>query len=389
MSRLAVLIADDEPQLRTLVTRLLASEPDVEVVGSVADAAGAIEFAGRTQPDVALVDVRMPGGGVSATQGILERSPHTRVVAFTAYDDRHIVIEMLRAGATSYLLKGAVSERIVETVQRAARGESVLSAQVAGGVIDELTTQIGRQQAELDARQQLLERIRRTIAEHEFETVFQPIVDLHAGHTVGVEALSRFPARPVRPPQEWFADAADAGLGGDLELAAAAAALEHLQEIGRGAFLSINFSPETLARSLALVHRDGAPGRVVVEITEHAAIDDYGALEPIRSMLRDSGVRVAVDDAGAGFASLRHALQLTPDFIKLDVTLTQGIDSDPRRRALARGLIDFAGELDAAIIAEGIETRAELETLRSLGVSYGQGYYLAPPAPLPTSPVLH
>lgn len=388
MSRVAVLIADDEPQLRTLVSRLLASEPDVDVVGSVADAAAAIEFAERTQPDVALVNVRMPGGGVSATQGILERSPHTRVVAFTAYDDRHIVIEMLRAGATSYLLKGAVSEHIVETVQRAARGESVLSAQVAGDVIDELTTRIGHQQTELDTRQQLLERIRRTISEHEFETVFQPIVNLHEGATVGLEALSRFPAKPVQPPERWFADAADAGLGGELELAAAAAALDHLDEIGDGSFLAINFSPETLPRCLALVHRDGAPGRVVVEITEHSAVEDYGALEPVRDLLRDSGVRVAVNDAGAGFASLRHALQLTPDFIKLDVSLTQGIDSDPRRRALASGLINFAGELDAAIIAEGIETRAELETLRSLGVAYGQGYYLAPPAPLPMAPLL-
>jgi EAL domain-containing protein (putative c-di-GMP-specific phosphodiesterase class I) len=113
------------------------------------------------------------------------------------------------------------------------------------------------------------------------------------------------------------------------------------------------------------------------------AIDDYDTLRLWLDALGDRGVRLTVDDAGAGFASLRHTLQLSPDFIKLDISLIRGIDADRRRQALATGLIGFADELGAAIIAEGIETQAELETLRNLGVRYGQGYFLANPGPLP------
>jgi EAL domain-containing protein (putative c-di-GMP-specific phosphodiesterase class I) len=124
-------------------------------------------------------------------------------------------------------------------------------------------------------------------------------------------------------------------------------------------------------------------GRIVFEITEHHAIEDYVALRPLLDGLRAQGARLAVDDAGAGFASLRHTLQLSPDFIKLDISLIRGIDHEPRQRALAAGLIAFANDVGAAIIAEGIETAGELAALRELGVPYGQGFHLAPPAALP------
>ena len=121
---------------------------------------------------------------------------------------------------------------------------------------------------------------------------------------------------------------------------------------------------------------------LVVEITEHSAIDDYSVLTPVLAALRALGIRIAVDDASAGFASLRHALQLEPDSIKLDVSLTKGIDHDRKRRTLAAGMISFAAELGAEIVAEGIEEDAELATLRELGVTYGQGYLIGRPAPL-------
>ena len=120
----------------------------------------------------------------------------------------------------------------------------------------------------------------------------------------------------------------------------------------------------------------------MIELTEHAVIDDYEALRPHIARLRAAGGRLAVDDAGAGFASLRHTLQLAPEFLKLDTSLTRGIDHDRGRRALAVGLIGFAGELGSEIIAEGIETREELDALRSLGVHRGQGLYLAAPGPI-------
>jgi EAL domain-containing protein (putative c-di-GMP-specific phosphodiesterase class I) len=121
--------------------------------------------------------------------------------------------------------------------------------------------------------------------------------------------------------------------------------------------------------------------RMVLEITEHEAIEDYAALATALEELRTLGVRIAIDDAGAGFASLRHTLLLRPDMLKVDISLTRDIDEDRAKRALTSALISFADEMGMAIVAEGIETEAELETLVSLGVPFGQGYYLAKPAP--------
>jgi EAL domain-containing protein (putative c-di-GMP-specific phosphodiesterase class I) len=122
--------------------------------------------------------------------------------------------------------------------------------------------------------------------------------------------------------------------------------------------------------------------RLVVEITEHEPVEDYDALARSLQPLRDLGVRIAIDDAGAGYASLRHTLALAPDMVKVDISLTRSIDIDRGRRAIASALISFADEMDMTIIAEGIETEAELATLLDLGVRYGQGYHLAEPAAL-------
>jgi EAL domain-containing protein (putative c-di-GMP-specific phosphodiesterase class I)/DNA-binding NarL/FixJ family response regulator len=380
--RITVLIADDEPLVREALADRIRLEPLFEVVGMAASAEEAIRLASRARPDVALLDFNMPGGGELAARGILGRSPATRIVALSGSNDRTIVLDMLRAGAASYLVKGAHPDEIIETLLRSARGASILSAEVASGVIGELTAHLERRDVEESASRRLLDGIRRVIDEHLFVTVFQPIVDLREVRTVGVEALTRFFAEPVQGPVRWFADAELAGLRAELELAAARAALTHLSDIGSDMFIALNLSPATLTHCGPLF--DDADGRrLVVEITEHAAIDDYDALASYLAPVRDRGTRVAVDDAGAGFASLRHALQLSPDFIKLDVSLTRGIDSDRRRHALAAGLIGFADELGAAVVAEGIETRAELDTFRELGVQYGQGYFIAAPGQLP------
>jgi EAL domain-containing protein (putative c-di-GMP-specific phosphodiesterase class I) len=142
-------------------------------------------------------------------------------------------------------------------------------------------------------------------------------------------------------------------------------------------------SPRVLgARSLQrmLADRDGSS--VVLEITEHAKIDDYRRMNRAVERIRANGVRLAIDDAGAGFASLRHILRLAPDIIKLDGSLIAGIDRDGAQQALAAGLISFAERIGATVIAEGIERPEQLEMLASLGVGHGQGYHLARPGPL-------
>jgi EAL domain-containing protein (putative c-di-GMP-specific phosphodiesterase class I) len=376
-----VIIADDDPVFLEALADLVASVPELEMVGAATDAEEAIKLASAVHPAAAVIDVRMPqGGGPRAARGILECSPQTMVIAYSAHDDRGIVLDMLRAGATGYLVKGASADEVIDKLLHVARGEAVLSPEVAGGVVDELTLQMEQHDHEREARRTLRRRIQETIDRRRFNCVFQPIVDLSSGQAVGVEALSRFSGEPLQGAEQWFADAQRVNLGLELELAIAGAALEEVDALPEGAFLSVNLSPSSLASAYPLV-ADAGPRRLVIEVTEHAVINDYEALRPHIAKLRAAGGRLAVDDAGAGFASLRHTLQLAPEFLKLDISLTRGIDHDPGRRALAVGLIGFAGELGSEIIAEGIETREELDALRSLGMRRGQGLYLAPPGP--------
>jgi EAL domain-containing protein (putative c-di-GMP-specific phosphodiesterase class I) len=182
----------------------------------------------------------------------------------------------------------------------------------------------------------------------------------------------------------WFAEASDVGLGIELELAAVAVAVRQIETLPDGLFMSMNVSPEAVSSPLlAALLRRVPGGRIVIELTEHARVDDYEALDEVLAPLRSRGVRLAVDDAGAGFATLQHILRLQPDLIKLDLSLTRDIDKDPVRRALASSLVSFAREINAQLIAEGVETAEELETIRALGIAFGQGYHLARPQPLP------
>jgi EAL domain-containing protein (putative c-di-GMP-specific phosphodiesterase class I) len=199
-----------------------------------------------------------------------------------------------------------------------------------------------------------------------------------------VEALARFQVEPVRSPDVWFADAGRVGRQVELELAAVRAHTQAFEDAALGpCYVSLNVSPEVIVDRGLFDALAGLPwDRIVLEVTEHAPVTDYAALADALAPFRAAGGRLAVDDAGAGFASLRHILWLEPDIIKLDISLTRDIDTDRRRRALAAALITFANELGISIVAEGVETRPELDTLRSLGVRFGQGWFLRKPCPL-------
>ncbi|MFC0679636.1 EAL domain-containing protein [Lysobacter korlensis] len=214
--------------------------------------------------------------------------------------------------------------------------------------------------------------------------VFQPIVAPASGAIVGAEALARFDHGAARAPDVWFRDAWEVGLGVELELAAVRNALPALQGLPAHAFLSINASPRTLADpGFADAIAGVAADRIVVEITEHAVVEDYAPLVDAVARLRKAGVRVAIDDVGAGYASLRHVLWVSPDIVKLDMSLTRGIDIDPVKQALACGLMAFAARTEFMVVAEGVETAAEAEALHEVGVRYGQGYLFARPGALP------
>jgi EAL domain-containing protein (putative c-di-GMP-specific phosphodiesterase class I) len=225
----------------------------------------------------------------------------------------------------------------------------------------------------------------RVIRAHQsMQTVFQPIVDLRSGQPVGAEALARFDVLPARTPDVWFAEATSVGLGVQLEVAALHSALEQLHRIPAGIYLSLNASPLAMASPELRQAMTRIPAeRVVLELTEHTGIDDYQLFAATIQDLRSSGARLAVDDAGAGFASFRHILNLRPDVIKLDIGLTRGIDVDPARRALGTALLNFGFDAyRATMVAEGIETQGEFNTLRSLGCRFGQGFFLGRPGRL-------
>lgn len=240
----------------------------------------------------------------------------------------------------------------------------------------------GRRSAEVDPA--TAARVAAVIEEGSLPVAFQPIVDLRTRTDVGYEALARFDGEPPLPPDVWFAQAEALGLRTGLEMVAVASALAQIDDLPPGTYLAVNVSAGTAsAPEFARLVGAVGPERVVVELTEHERVDDYDALEQALGGLRRAGMRLAVDDAGAGFSSLAHVVRLRPDMIKLDMSLVRGVDRDPTRRALATALIRFANETGATIIAEGVETRSEVETLRSLGAGSGQGFFVAQPGPLP------
>jgi EAL domain-containing protein (putative c-di-GMP-specific phosphodiesterase class I) len=213
---------------------------------------------------------------------------------------------------------------------------------------------------------------------------FQPIVDTARGTVAGYESLARFSGPPHAAPDRWFAVAHATGFGAELEARALRIALEARAWLPPNCFLSVNVGPDALTSSpVAAVFADAGDLRgVVIEITEQTAVACYDALVAAVAPARAAGALLAVDDAGAGFASLKHITVLRPDFVKVDRDLIAGVDTDETKAAVVEALGMFTSRLDAWLIAEGVETIAELDRLLSLRVPLVQGYGLGPPRPV-------
>jgi EAL domain-containing protein (putative c-di-GMP-specific phosphodiesterase class I)/CheY-like chemotaxis protein len=382
--RIRVAVADDDAAVREALSRLLLASPHVDLVGVAADADEALEVIVTHQPDVALVDVRMPcGGGPRVTRLVNLKAPQTRVIALSAHDDRGTVLEMLQAGAAGYVAKGTPAPAIIEAIMHTASGQTALSPEVSTHLVRELAERLERDEAGARHRRETMARIQHAIASG-LHLVYQPICDLGSGAVVGYEALARFHGDPTRRPERWFADAEEVDLHGELERRCLALLLDEIPRLPGDAFVGVNLSPQSLfnRETLELLAAASCP-RLVLELTEHAPVSDYEGLSALLAPLRAGGLRLAVDDAGAGFASLRHILRLAPDHIKLDRSITRGLADDRAHRALAAALIRFAAEIGADIVAEGIENHADLRVLRDLGARFGQGHHLGRPGPPP------
>ncbi|GIG30619.1 EAL domain-containing protein [Cellulomonas marina] len=210
--------------------------------------------------------------------------------------------------------------------------------------------------------------------------VLQPIVALADGVRVGAEALSRFPAEWGRTPDLVFAEAHAHGLGDELELLALERAVAHLD--GVQGYVAMNVSPQTLLTPgcAALLARLPAR-RVLLELSEHDPVEDYDALHAALAGPRAAGLRLAIDDVGAGFSSLRHIVLCRPDVIKLDRSIVAGVATDDVLSTLVTALVQFAHGSGTTVVAEGVETFDDVVALRALGVDLGQGWYFGRPGP--------
>ncbi|MEM9714757.1 MAG: EAL domain-containing protein [Actinomycetota bacterium] len=210
--------------------------------------------------------------------------------------------------------------------------------------------------------------------------VLQPIVALRDGLRVGAEALSRFPAEWDKAPDVVFDEAAEIDVDAELQMLALRRAADHLETVG--GYVAMNVSPKVLLDPRCLGLLDDLPAeRILLELSDHDPVEDYDALAVALAPLRAAGMRLAIDDVGAGFSSLRHIVLTGPDVIKLDRSIVNGVTADTVLRTLLRSLVEFGRGCGAAIVAEGIETVDDATTLTDLGVDLGQGWFFGRPGP--------
>lgn len=235
---------------------------------------------------------------------------------------------------------------------------------------------------EAQQRAAVCSRIEEVLSGEGITILHQPIHDLNSWVPVGVECLARFADCTERGPDRWFAEAGEVGLAIELELMAVRSALETLSYVPAHCYMAVNVSPATvICGALENLIADVPAGRLVIEVTEHGEVGDYALLRAALQPLRRHA-RIAIDDVGAGYAGLRHLVDLQPDILKLDMSLTRDIESDPARKALVHALVHFAHDIGSSIVAEGVETEAERSTLNKLGVSRAQGYLFSHPMPV-------
>jgi PAS domain S-box-containing protein len=296
-----------------------------------------------------------------AHRSALNGAPFTITYRLRHRNDSYVWVE-----TTNQIVTGEGSEEVVEILSCT----RPIDHRETGAAPDE------------EAHQTCLRRVRSVLESEAVTPFFQPIVELDSGRRIAFEALARFPGSPSHTPDRWFADAWSVGLGIPLELLATKAAAAALTKLPPGLDLSINASPPAVAAQGFLGCLRGDVDRVAVEVTEHLRLDDYAHVDTQLAALREAGGRVAIDDFGAGYASLQHVLRIQPEWIKLDISLTERIDRDPAATALAAAMVSFAERIGATLVAEGIESAGQAQAVSALGIRFGQGFFFGRPAPL-------
>jgi EAL domain-containing protein (putative c-di-GMP-specific phosphodiesterase class I)/DNA-binding response OmpR family regulator len=383
-----VLVVDDEEPNRRLLERMVGGHGGA-TVHTLADPRQTVDECRRLSPDILLLDLHMPEmDGVEVIVAVREQLQDISflpIIVLTADVTSEAKERALAAGANDFLTKPFDHIEVLLRVGNLLEtGTHFADLQLRNANIQIRLDHLNARESIGEAlHQRRATQISRAFAPGSMHMVFQPIRSLADGAAVGVEALARFDIQPTRSPDKWFAEAASIGEGVRLELHAIKAALEQFPDLEPDEFMAFNTSSITaLSPSLSDVLTGLPCERIVLELTEHVAVKNYPELLDRLDELRSRGVRIAMDDTGSGYSGLQHLLVIKPEIIKLDRALIDGIVDDPARRALASAMVSFADELGSTVVAEGIETADDLDTLRSLGVHWGQGYHLGRPAPL-------
>jgi EAL domain-containing protein (putative c-di-GMP-specific phosphodiesterase class I)/CheY-like chemotaxis protein len=368
-----VMVVDDDAVIRMSEAAILRTA-GYEVL-EAASGTEALAALAAEPCDLMLLDVLMPDLDGPSVVRELQRNAELSnlpVIYVTGLDDSEFLAASLDDGVDDYVIKPAAPHELIARVKARLRGAQARSSTQAA--ID----------AQTRADRVLIEEILRSGGHR---AVFQPIVDLVTHRTVGYEALTRFDDG-TRPDLQ-FARARRVGLGHDLELVTTRRSLQESSALPSDAYVSVNVSASFLVESsdLQTILRNFVERPVVLEITEHEEIDDYDAVR-LTLLGLGTNVSLAIDDVGSGYASLRHLLRLAPRIVKLDMEWTESMESEDNYVGAIVALTAMAERMGARLVTEGIETEAQLDLLRSLGVRYGQGYLLGRPVPAAEHAVL-
>lgn len=358
----SILVVDDDVVMGKLYSAGLGARgADVTVVTS---SERALELLVDTHFDLIIVDKSLPGlSGDELVRALRETDQDAvrPIIMVSGHGDVAERMTSYDAGVTDYVIKPVSMTELMAKVSALLRHGDALR-----------TTTMRATRAEQEAaRDRLVER--------RWQPHFQPIVRLSDLTVIGYEALTRFD--DGMNPETAFDTARRSGLGPEFEIAVLEDALRAAADLPQDSWVSVNASPSTIMdpdfdRVIAKTN-----ARIVIELLETEPVGDHPDM-----LQRVAGLPgqplLACDDTGSGWAGLRQLVELCPQVVKLDRALVSGVDQDPTRRALVSGLRHFTNEIGALLLAEGIETVGELDTLSSLGVDLGQGYLLGRPMSL-------
>ncbi len=373
---IGVFVADDEEAVVDVLQAVIATDPSLRFVGAANDADAAIAGVALIQPDFALLEVRMPGGGgIHAAREIRRREMPTKIVALSAHEDADTIIAMVGAGADAYVPKADPTEKIVRAIHRV----------VDRGWQDERTDIPTVIAPPLPQRKERASRVARAILEGAVTPGFEPIVDVATREVIGVDARPRVRLWPDRAYDGWLADAAAEDLLVDFELTAFRAALPVIDWLPDDVFVEFQITATTAAhprfrRAVGALDRRIVLGFSALEILSQDGRD--GLVSSIAEFRRH-GIGISARDVGPGIEGLRQLARLSPDHAWLDPTITRGLGHSFTVHSVAATVVACADEAGAQVVADGVTSMAQFDELLTLRVEMAAGPLLGKPMERP------